>query len=575
MIKPTIPTLPVPPQAGQAEEIFAPAAYAFVNALDTFGQKQNELADWVSSQAEEIEKNSAKSADAYIAAQAAIAASRYKGLWSDAAGAVMAGDVYSHDGVVWMAQRDIIDISQSEPRLSNDDWIVVSSRLTVNLKGERVVDQATSYVYQITNYSNFLDYQVSVNTGDVSIVGDQITLSVPHDAETIALTVVVDGVPSVFNLAVNQAYIRAPGVVSPVAPVSSTFSITTSAFESIGQSDVHISTDYQLATDENFENIIWSEMGSGELETISVPFGVVSPNQSYWLRVRFTGQNLGESNWTIHNFESRGAFMPSENIQIIPHKSYGAGFGRIVCNDVDNLLVFEKNNGIYVQRTSSNIDFNTFLGFSNNSVLIRTDAGAYKSFDFDLNYLRSYSDGSYGIKDASNTHYVDSARLLGNDGSEVQSHDYLPLALNNDVFVGVDKPNNVMNIYAFNGLTFDLAQTIQLPSSGNIRSIDVSDDSRVISAWDSTGKMYVFVRLNDIYQFASSTEISGSFTQVNLNADGSLAVLSGGGGVVIVGLSELGLAVDTKEFLELTYARAWFDDGYLIIDSRGSTYVYR
>lgn len=65
--------------------------------------------------------------------------------------------------------------------------------------------------YQITNYNSFSSYAVTASAGTASISGDTITFTAPTTAGTVSLTVTVDGVPSVFTIAVRPAeYIPTP-----------------------------------------------------------------------------------------------------------------------------------------------------------------------------------------------------------------------------------------------------------------------------------------------------------------------------------------------------------------------------
>ena len=71
------------------------------------------------------------------------------------------------------------------------------------------VTQTKTYI--ITNYSSFSSYAVAVSAGAVGMDADTITFTAPSTAGPVELTLVVDGVPTVFNITVQaSAYIATP-----------------------------------------------------------------------------------------------------------------------------------------------------------------------------------------------------------------------------------------------------------------------------------------------------------------------------------------------------------------------------
>ena len=79
------------------------------------------------------------------------------------------------------------------------------------LQGDTSPYATQATVYQITNYSSFSSYAVSASAGTASLSGDTITFTAPPVAGNVNLTLTVDGVPSVFTVAVQAfKYIPTP-----------------------------------------------------------------------------------------------------------------------------------------------------------------------------------------------------------------------------------------------------------------------------------------------------------------------------------------------------------------------------
>lgn len=157
-----------------------------------------------------------------------------------------------------------------------------------------------SVTLTITNFNIFSTYSVAVSAGSVSRSGDSITVTAPSTSGTITLTVTMDGNAYPFALTVQAAGIETPTNTSPSngAYLSSTSpTLTASAFSWIGASDTHASSDWQLATDSGFTNIVASVTASTTSKTSWTPTGL-SLTQTYYWRVRYNGTTNGTSAWS-------------------------------------------------------------------------------------------------------------------------------------------------------------------------------------------------------------------------------------------------------------------------------------
>lgn len=171
------------------------------------------------------------------------------------------------------------------------------------------VNQSTTLT--ITNYNAFSTYSVSVTAGSVSISGDTITFTAPSLAQTVTLTVTLDGVGHGFSLVIQAAGVSTPTNSSPsngATGQSSSVALSSSAFGWYGVSDTHASSDWQLATDSGFSSIVQSQSASTSNKTTWTVSGL-TVNTTYYWRVRYTGAANGTSAWsTATSFQTAAIF---------------------------------------------------------------------------------------------------------------------------------------------------------------------------------------------------------------------------------------------------------------------------
>lgn len=164
----------------------------------------------------------------------------------------------------------------------------------------------------------YSDWQVSTNSGFTNIVKSSVNDSVNKTSwSTSGLTdgtqywvrtrhkgTLTNWSPYVvisFTTAISNS-VNTPSVSSynPVA-INGTLSLTngvnTSAFSVTGGSDTHHSTDWQIATDFAFTNIVTSVIGSTSNKT-TWTFTGLGYRQTYYLRFRYKGNVLPYSSWS-------------------------------------------------------------------------------------------------------------------------------------------------------------------------------------------------------------------------------------------------------------------------------------
>lgn len=118
----------------------------------------------------------------------------------------------------------------------------------------------------------------------------------------------IDGVwspwslPTAFATGSTFQYVKQPINTSPAEGSTSSStspSLQATAFFVVGGVDAHEASQWQVATDSAFANVVHD---SGEtmtdLTSHAVPGGELSAQETYYYRVRYKGQNLGYSSWS-------------------------------------------------------------------------------------------------------------------------------------------------------------------------------------------------------------------------------------------------------------------------------------
>lgn len=175
--------------------------------------------------------------------------------------------------------------------------------------------------FALTSYDAFSTYSVSASAGLISIDGDEITYTAP-DASDDTVTVVVDGVSRVLPITILPG-VATPTLVSPslaAADQHGAVRLTASAFATVGMADTHVNSDWQIAADTNFANIVAQSLADTAHLT-SCPLNGLSPATTYYWRVRYRGTNGDTSAWS-----STGSFV-TKAANLWDRAPGGQGFG--------------------------------------------------------------------------------------------------------------------------------------------------------------------------------------------------------------------------------------------------------
>jgi hypothetical protein len=180
------------------------------------------------------------------------------------------------------------------------------------LKG--IIAEGETHTFNITNYDIFSTYTVSSNQGTVSIAKDVITISTLPGVRVInpyLLKVTKNGVPRTIEMKIVSTGVSPVDILAPIAMETfdtNALTIRTSDFAvyPVG-SQTHVSSDYQIASDPDFTNIVWSSMADTVNKTVilvtDLPYA-----EKFYIRARHRGSsadvtaNLGD--WTSVAFRT-------------------------------------------------------------------------------------------------------------------------------------------------------------------------------------------------------------------------------------------------------------------------------
>jgi len=198
----------------------------------------------------------------------------------------------------------------------------------VTLSGLSSIYVSAEHDYTITNYNSFSTYSVSVDVGSVSRVDEVITVTAPSSGTPQVLTVTKDGTDTVFSITILPVGVQTPTNVTPTngsTDKGESEELTADAFQWLGESDTHASSDWQIATDSGFSNIIDSTTADVSNLTTWTPTGIVVSQTYYW-RVKYTGDANGTSEWsTATSYTTKVSFFSHADIKIAGEQAFGVG----------------------------------------------------------------------------------------------------------------------------------------------------------------------------------------------------------------------------------------------------------
>ena len=457
-----------------------------------------------------------------------------------------------------------------------DDPDLVGTPIT---GGTTTIEPNTTKFFVITNYDPNYNYSVSVTDGTVSITDSIITFQSPSTEGTVYMTVTRNDVDVVFVINVVQPYIETPTIIDPTngaTNISTNYTIVASSFNVINGTDTHISSDWQLATDSSFTNIIAQSLNDSTNLT-SWPVSL-STGTTYYVRVRYNGATYGSSDWSTPVSFTTAATVspPTSNTASLTGGSLatpGDQFGRHVAinsigtrmfvgtiyydngglTDIGSVYVFDKDpgTGSWVQQTiitPSDAESGDLFGIAvvSNNTGDRIAVGSF--YDNNNGITNNGAVYIYDYDSVTDT-WTETAKIINPYGSFTRFGETLAMSGNgNRLFVGAaDEPINggsgVVYIYNFDGTNwlFDTKLEAQPHVSinekfagGNGTGISVNDagDVLIVGAYGYNsyeGAIFVFnydgTNWNLNGPYSPGIPNSGFGINVGINADGTKVVV--------------------------------------------------
>ena len=182
----------------------------------------------------------------------------------------------------------------------------------ISLNGPDEVNVSTTTNYTIAGYSSFEEYTISTDVGSVTRTGNTVVFTAPSTPRVANIT--LDGRVYQINVKALGIYINTPSIISPTPGANNqgpSINFTSSTFGVSGGTDTHEGTDWQIATDASFSNIVASVTNSSVNKT-SWTAGGLQPNTTYYARLRYKGTIAGYGTWsTTAIYTTRSSFYPT------------------------------------------------------------------------------------------------------------------------------------------------------------------------------------------------------------------------------------------------------------------------
>jgi hypothetical protein len=218
------------------------------------------------------------------------------------------------------------------------------ARLSISINGPKQVIINSANTYNIIAYSSFNNYTVSASAGTISRNGAIITLVAPSTPQIITLT--INGKSFSIDVAPATAHVNTPSITSPVTGATNLgpdIAITSSTFSVNGGSDTHEGTDWQIATDASFTNIVASVINSTTDKLSWVVQGLL-PATQYFIRTRYKGITMGYSNWSATNtLTTKANYLPTTEEAILTASDKAAndyfGYSVAISSDGSRCIV--------------------------------------------------------------------------------------------------------------------------------------------------------------------------------------------------------------------------------------------
>lgn len=171
-----------------------------------------------------------------------------------------------------------------------------SGGMSVSLSGPASCYISQSVSWTIVDYDVFSTYTVTASAGVVTRSGATINYTAPATAQTVTITIAVNGQPRAVEFPVLHAGIAQPANTSPASAatdIGGSPTLASSEFAAVGLSDNHAASRWRIYQGGSLLHD--SDWSASALTSYAVPGGVLSTSTAYTWTVEHRGTALGDS----------------------------------------------------------------------------------------------------------------------------------------------------------------------------------------------------------------------------------------------------------------------------------------
>ena len=175
------------------------------------------------------------------------------------------------------------------------------------LDGPNYVIKNAVVPYRIIGYDAHATYTAKVDIGEVEVNDKYVIYTAPNEV-TVA-TITVNDIDFIVHITEELPNIATPviNLLNEDEFIGPDVGFLTNTFSTLFMEDDHVSTDWEVATDAEFTNVISSISNSTVYKTYYLVTDL-QPNTTYYVRAKFHGSVL-TSNWGVLPFTTRTSFI--------------------------------------------------------------------------------------------------------------------------------------------------------------------------------------------------------------------------------------------------------------------------
>lgn len=414
----------------------------------------------------------------------------------------------------------------------------------VMIDGPKTVLGSIQTTYTITNFDYQKTYLVRpVGLGTViqdSETPAHILYTPPPSESQDGDGFIINGKKYIFTISPNG--VATPSIITPVdgaEAVSTDYTFTSNAFFYSGVSQIHSASDWQIATDPNFLNIVQQVSNNSTYKTSWAVTGL-DANTQLFIRIRHKGNITGYSNWSDTISFTTKSIYPSVDIATIPspNPSDVGLFGESLAITRVGDTVVVGSPVVYKGNPVTSVGAVYVFSKSGDSWLQDHESLGLFTYNSDYGYSVSINDagdtiavGAPGVKKVEAVQIFSGLVYIYKKTSGTWS---LQQTLSGDGYT--------------NGTSERFGESVSLDSTGNT----------VLIGGPSSGSAYVFTRTGSTWTQAAKLQPSIATqafgTGVSISADGLYAAISG---------------LYTKSYVFKNTSGTWAEQSVLLSDVAG------